>query len=296
MHFISLLLTKLLLLSAFAAPLPIFHIHSLEEISVDQPENTLFFFDLDDTIFDSFSMLGSKAWRKYISSATKPIDPSENWHDIFSYDIAQKHPLRPVEPITLSFIQELQNKGYAVCGLTSRERNFWYEMPQQGIDRLTVNQLLSIGVNFNNGSMEKQFPFLSIHPEYFKGIFFANREPKGNYLLHIFNLAPHFPKKIIFIDDKCQQVESVSKALTSLGIPNECYLYLATDKKAKWFDPLIANIQLYYFYTSDGQIILSDEQAATIAKNTQEDAEYYLCKVLLLAKNKIAKTTLPASY
>ena len=86
-----------------------------------------------------------------------------------------------------------------------------------------------------------------------------------------------FPKKIIFIDDKLSQVESVADALAKLGIEHECYVYTATDEKGKAFNPLIANIQLYYFYQSEGNIILSDESALLIAKeNPEKNAEYYL--------------------
>lgn len=54
------------------------------------------------------------------------------------------------------------------------------------------------------------------------------------------------PVKIIFVDDKLSQVESVDTALTKLGIPHQCYVYLATDKKAKAFDPLITNSTLLF--------------------------------------------------
>lgn len=263
-------------------------ITSLAEISSDHPNETLFLFDIDDTVFDSFSMLGSKAWRKYIVEAAKKIDPSENWHDIITYALAQKHPLNAVEKITSSYIKDLQNNGYVVCGLTARERKIWYDMHQDGIDILTVNQLSTVNVDFNNGSLENTYPYLSTAPEYYSGIFFANLEPKGNYLLRLFENAPALPQKIIFVDDKLSQVESVDAALTLLGIPHECYFYSATDEKGKAFNPLIANIQLYYFYVSGGQRIISDKEAAILAQiHSNNDAELYLRAALDLAKMQI---------
>lgn len=262
-------------------------IESLLDISTDQPSQTLFLFDIDDTIFDSPQMLGSKAWRKYILEATKQIDPKINWHDIFSHELAEKYPLETVEKITSQCIEDLQRKGYVVCGFTSRERNLWYDMPQNGVDILTMRQLLSVDVDFNTHSLENVYPHLAAHSEYFGGIFFANIEPKGNFLSHLLKDVPH-PEKILFIDDKPLQVESVAHALRVLDIDHECYLYSATDKKGEAFYPLIANIQLYYFYLSNGKELLSDTEALKLAKeNPQYNAEYYLRATIDFAKKKL---------
>lgn len=268
----------------------VFHIESLSQISNDQPAGTLFLVDIDDTMFDSFSMLGSKAWRRYIVDATKKIDPSQNWHDIFSYALAQKHPLKAVEEITSFYVKDLQKKEVVVCGLTSRERKLWYDMPQDGIDVLTTQQLSSVDINFNNGSLENIYPDLAKDSEYFSGTFFANLDFKGDYLLRLLLNSSTLPVKVNFIDDKLSQVESVANALTQLGIPYECYFYSATDKKGKAFNPLIANIQLYYFYESNGEHALSDEEAQLIAtSNPEKDANYYLNATLDIARAQLIK-------
>ena len=264
----------------------VYEIKSLSQISTHQPNQTLFLFDLDDTLFDSPYMVGSKAWRRYIADATKKIDGSENWHDIFSYFLAQNHPMKAVEEITSSFVRDLQRK-HVICGLTSRERKIWYDTPHDGVDSLTCGQLRSIDIDLNNGSLENVYPYLSTDSEYFNGVFFANQESKGNYLLHLFENAPQLPQKVIFIDDKPSQVKSVSDALIKLGIPHECYIYYATEEKGKQFDPLIANIQLFHLYASNGQTILSDQQAALIAKdNPEKDADYYLQAAMEMAIEK----------
>jgi hypothetical protein len=266
----------------------VIHIESLSQVSANHPPGTLFLLDLDDTMFDSFSMLGSKAWRRYIVEAAKKIDSSENWHDIFSYALAQKHPMKAVETMTSPWVKDLQSKGYVVCGLTSRERNLWYDTAQRDVDALTVQQLSAIDVNFNNGSTETLYPDLAKDSEYFQGVFFANIEPKGNYLLHILKTCASRPGKVVFLDDKLSQVESVAKALAELNIPHESYFYSATDKKAKGFNPLIANIQLYHFYESKGEKALSDQEAELIAKaNPENDANYYLKAAINLAKAQL---------
>jgi len=252
-------------------------ITSLDQITCEQPAGTLFLFDIDDTIFDSPHLVGSKGWRKYIAEAALSLDPTQNWHDIFSYALALRHPLQLVEEKTSALIRQLQNSGYVVCGFTARERNLWFDMPQPGIDFLTIGQLRTLDVDFYTQSLEKSYPYLSQASEYCAGVFFANIEPKGGYLLHLLRDAPQLPPKIVFIDDKLTQVVSVANALESLGIPHECYHYTATDAKGQKFDPLIANIQLHSFFTSDGKTILSDSQAASIAKeHPNKEADFYL--------------------
>lgn len=284
-------------------------IDSLSQIyssCLNQPKGTLFFIDVDETTICSRFTLGSKRWREYIAKATQEIDLARishtlssdgltdrsdvprvcekpgartNWHDIFSYALAQKDSIRAVETMTCSFVKDLQKK-YVVCGFTTRERNFWYGMSQEGVDQLTVEQLRSVEVDFDHGSLENTYFDLSIDPHYFKGIFFANTQFKGEYLSNLLQKTSHKIPKIIFIDDKIKQVSSVIKALTDLGIPNECYIYSAAEEKRP-FDPLISNIQLYYFYQSGGQKIISNEEAASIAEdnrknNFQKDADFYL--------------------
>lgn len=258
---------------------PITKIESIHQIADSPIPQTTYFFDIDDTLFDSPHMLGSKAWRKYILAATSEEDPLENWHDFLSLFLARNYPLSPVEPNTRQFIQEIQSKGHTVFGLTARERDKWYDTSVPGIDVLTVKQLASLGIHFH--------PKEDLAPEYYRGVFFADLEPKGEYILKLFQNATQLPHKVIFVDDKHSQVESVASALRQLEIDAECYWYTATEEKAQRFDPLIANIQLYYFWTSGGETILSDNEAAIIGKQHPErDAAYYLATLLHIIRQE----------
>lgn len=266
----------------------IFTIDSLTQVSDPECAEAVYFLDIDDTLLDSAHMLGSKAWRKYISSATED-NTGRNWRDFFSLFIARNHPLETVEACTGQFVRELQCKGHAVFGLTARERTLWYDTPTEDVDLLTVSQLESVGISFKHESLEKAYPRLTDNPEYFRGIFFADIEPKGGFLLELFKNVSPLPAKVIFIDDKYCQVESVANALDQLGISNVCYWYIKTDDKASRFDPLIANIQLLYFWMSDGQTVLSDKEALAVADQCPEtQAEYYLEVVLDAVENKSA--------
>lgn len=218
-------------------------IESMSQVPIDSPSDTIYFFDIDDTLIDSPNMLGSKAWRKYIAETLPDL------HDVLTLFVARNYPVDYIEGYTPKFIEQLQNRGYGVFGLTARERNIWYYTPTEGIDALTIAQLKEAEIYLN----PKTHPS---SPEYYEGVFFADIEPKGDYLKKLFQNIDR-PAKVIFIDDKLSQVESVEKALSELGIENECYWYTYTDNKL--FHPLIANIQLFHLLTSKS--VLSDEAA-----------------------------------
>jgi Protein of unknown function (DUF2608) len=258
-------------------------INSMSEISTSFPNDTIIFFDIDDTLFDSPYMLGSKAWRRYIVQETKNSD--QNWHDIFTLFLSRVLKVMTIEPATNQLIENLQKKGYGVCALTSRERNMWYNTPIPSIDLLTIKQLESANIRFDSEAFTNKYRELAKDSEYFGGVFFANTDLKGDYLRRILTNVPH-PKKIVFIDDKLSQVESVASTLSKLGIDHNCYWYCATDDKSSKFNPLIANIQLYYLLISNGCQVISDQEAEIIAKKQPEkDAASYFEAILEYAKD-----------
>lgn len=259
--------------------LSIIEIESLDAIEDTLGGDTLYFFDIDDTLIDSPNMLGSKGWRKYIKAKT--VQEARNWHDIFTFYLLRKYPVMTVEPGTLQFILNLQRRGCAVFGLTARERNKWYDTPASGVDALTVHQLTSLGMHFEDHSA---YASLLSAPEYYRGTFFVDSDLKGEYLTRLFLNADEKPKRVVFVDDKKKQAESVAEALTMLHIPHVCYWYVATDKKSRNFDPKVANIQLYHYLLGHDQRILSDEEAHSIGlENPEKQADEYLQEILKMA-------------
>lgn len=239
----------------------ILQIGSLGQIPCDDPPSTLYFFDIDDTLIDSPYMLGSKAWRKYL------VENVPEKHDLFTLFVAKHYPVDYIEGYAPVLIEKLQKKGCKVFGLTARERNIWYYTQAEGIDALTIAQLEMAEIFLGS----EAYPPLTTAPEYYKGVFFADIEPKGGYLTKLFKDIR--PEKVVFVDDKLSQVESVSEALSDLGIENDCYWYTHTDTKP--FHPWIANIQLYYLWFF--KTVLSDVTAAEIAElYPEKDAGYYL--------------------
>jgi hypothetical protein len=261
----------------------IIRIDTIDQLPLRQPEGTLFLFDLDDTLIDSPHMVGSRAWRQYMRTAA-----GKYWHDRLSLFLVEHIEVAPVEEATATIVKILQSQGHSVCGFTARERHFWFDIPAQ-MDKITVGQVNSVGIFFNSEMASTFYPELTSVPEYYEGIFFSNVVAKGSYLTNLLQSIPpssSLPRKIVFIDDKWYQVESVAAALERGGIDYECYWYRATDKKESEFDPIIANIQLYHIWVTEGRSVLTDQEAAALMP-TLLDHDSYLKTVIEEAEGKL---------
>lgn len=266
-----------------------FKIDSLAQILPSEVKPTFYLFDIDETLIDSPYHLGSKTWRRDLRAKTKNLKEC-NYHDLFTWELAKKWPVHTVEKNTSAFLQELLDQGHLVCCLTARERTFWYDTPTENVDGVTIQQLLSVDIDLDLPLLNRLYPTLAKAPEYYKGVFFADQETKGDYLKTLLKNCPSLPAKVIFLDDKQEQVASVAEALAELGIPYTCYWYCATDKKVPDYDPLLSSIQLYYFWLSGGTEIYSDAEAEEIARKfPHKTAEFYLEAVF----NQVKQLTAP---
>jgi hypothetical protein len=264
---------------------PIIPIQHLDQIKKSIVKNTGYFLDLDDTAIDSLYMLGSKAWRKYISEATKN-DKTRKWHDIISLYVARNYPIGPVEESTSSFIHNLQADGHMVFGLTARERNMWYYTPCDGVDLLTQSQLAKTDIDFMKTHISEEFSYITDHPACFANIFFVDTDTKGEFVFNHLNGRKIVPPKVVVVDDNLDQLATVKKALEQLQIEHDCYFYGQIDEKSKKFDPLIANIQLYSLLNENK--ILSDDDAFLFENaHAGKDAVYYLTEILHLISEKM---------
>ena len=263
-------------------------IESIDQLPTSDYNQTIYLFNISDTLIDSPNMIGAKAWRKYIKEATK-CDQSRNWHDLFSFFLLSHHyPVETVEGKTSQFIKDLQSKGALVCGLTGRERKMWYGTPAENVDEITIAQLKSVGIELSDDSLRRSFPSLASSSTYFKGVFFSDEESKSEYIKKLLSKPGNSIKNIVVVDDKVEEVNAISKVLSELKMPNECYWYSVTERKSREFNPLIANIQLYYFWLSGGEKVISDDEVLSIIEEYPErDAAYYLDVVMQVAKTPI---------
>lgn len=243
-----------------------------EELLNHVDEETVVFIDMDNTLTDSALSLGSTAWRHFLRKHFKgQKDPATqiDLHDRYTYLVAKGVPVRPVEETTPDVVRLLQEKKIVALCLTARGKTQWYTSTIDDVEVLTQQQLLSIGVDFRRSSIPTVFSENEI-PSYSNGILFAAEKPKGEFLKELFFQLGYFPKKVILIDDKREQLVSVEAALQEFGIPFLGLWYLAGDQQSQDFDLHVTNVQLEALLQKEP--LLSDEEAKKVISPLSPEA------------------------
>lgn len=78
---------------------------------------------------------------------------------------------------------------------------------------------------------------------YANGVIQTGEKFKGPVLKEVLSLIAQLPQKIIFVDDRKSQIESVHQTCRELGIPVVCFHYLGFNE-SPFLDEVIANYQL----------------------------------------------------
>jgi hypothetical protein len=121
-------------------------------------------------------------------------------------------------------IQKLQKKGIKVMGLTNAwTGSFGYI---ENIEKWRVDVLASLDICFNLAFPDQKqiiFTHLGVKdpqrfPVYSEGILFSANLPKGDILRSFLEYIHLKPKKIIFIDDKIENLKSVSAMCKKVSI------------------------------------------------------------------------------
>lgn len=196
------------------SPLPaeFLQIHSLEEIERYIKEDTLVLLDLDQTVYYIEEHFGSPEWfYLQIDQGLQNGDTDRNSviFDFYpTYLKAQKVcPGALIDPSTPSFIMRLQKQSVPIMGLTHR---------QPCLSVTTIKQLDSMGIDFRKNlpfsrSFQLEHPY---SPTFFHGVLFvADYNDKGEVFMLFFDRLEKKPKRILFVDDKLHNLESLQRAL-----------------------------------------------------------------------------------
>jgi hypothetical protein len=229
---------------------------------------TVLVFDIDNTLVEASQMYGSDQWFEHlvhngIAEAKKLGLPEpevknraikraiEIWQPVQKVTTVQ-----PVERETASIIQGFQQQGYCTMGLTARPLE---------IEEATQRHLRSVGVNLAAGcKMPEQMKGFESKQDvgWYNGVLFVGPgNDKGEALVHFLKSNGVEAKRIVFVDDKSRNTDSVERACAKASLDCVNFRYGAADRKVKKFDPKIAEVQ--------GQLygkFLSDEEAARVSR------------------------------
>lgn len=184
--------------------------------------------------------------------------------------------VEPIDNRMIELIDKIQKKGITVIALTARGTGKFGKIPS--MENWGIRELKHLGYHFDKSwvtTKEKtfeQFPtkYLKQFPKFVKGVIFTCGVPKGQVLEAFLNYIKLHPTKILFIDDKRKNLESVASFahksnLSFLGIEYTFAKYSNT----KPFNKKLAKFQFEILEKENKW--LSDQQAnAMLKKQTKE--------------------------
>lgn len=252
-------------------------IDSIDAVEPEAARGAVVLFDIDETLIETPIMLGGKAWRRYAKSVLGRVHTPEKAaeiHDKMTYFIAKQVPYIAIEQKARGCLEKLRRQEIPVYGFTARGKEHWYDMPSPDGEALGVLHLKQAGFDFTSSNGQD----LTSHWSYGQGIFFAYPiEDKGELILDLFSQTDFRPSKVVFIDDKMENIRSMDKALGQLGIPAVCFYYRHIDLYRP-FDPLAAHIQLEKLLF-EGNTLSNGEAAALKEKYADKDPDLFFLEL-----------------
>jgi len=213
-------------------------------ISLAQPcASQLILLDIDNTLLHPKQMLGSDEWFSYYLGKQQAL--SNDRESVFHRVLDLWHAIHtissviPMERNTAEVVRELQKMNCTVMALTTRGSM---------LEHVTDRQLASIGINLSLAApLHASFTLQHMSSVLFsKGVLFTNGKHKGDALKEFLRQIGWMPDRIIFINDKQNQLEEASASLPDhvhfLGLR-----YSVADDYVARFDPAIADKQLHSF-------------------------------------------------
>lgn len=193
---------------------------------------TVVIFDLDNTVLQAVQTLGTDQFFSFLVQTAESQgitgEAAKEWALDRATPIQPVTRVEAVEATTPMLIDRLQRRGITVFALTARP-TAWSEG--------TIRQVQSLGVDFRitSPALENAIPGAGTSQN--GVIFLAKGANKGEALLAFLK---HTPKKILFIDDKLSNVQSVETALNKTQIEHLTVRYGAADARVAAFDPAVA--------------------------------------------------------
>ncbi len=219
--------------------------------------------DLDNTMITPPQMLGTSEWAYHLRHhlIDEGMEPAKAEEEVFQRWCFVQKITRIVTmegKDTLEFVRSLQKKGICLMAQTKR---------LSCTAKVTQRQLKMVGLDFCPTApcrASKRIPMrCGPPPLYARGVLYdCNEDQKGpvleSYLRHI----GYRPRRIVFIDDRLKNIESVAEACKRMDIDYVGLHYLGSKKKEEAFDFEVAEVQ----WKTLGKILTND-QARKIAEN-----------------------------
>lgn len=209
-------------------------VDSLAQVVPFLNNKTLLVVDIDNTLLEPTQSLGSDQWYRYLLRRYRErglTAPAAQERAIAVWNRVQDRiKVRPVEPDAPRLLRTQQDRGVYILGLTARSL---------AIAPRTLKQLESIGIQLGR----RPFPPRG-HRLYRHGILFAGEGNDKGALLVGF-LRGRRPARVVFVDDRQENVDGVARALGRAAIPAIVFRYAAVDGRVRAFEADLADPELF---------------------------------------------------
>ena len=246
--------------------------NQMSDILSHVDSETWVIFDVDNTLIESSLHLGSAQWRGHIRKKALDLGytdaESEKILDNFWKFVQPLIPVRLVDKKTESIIKQLKEDGVVTLALTAREPD---EVEH------TERQLEEVNISFSNDVVKENLFLSTSHPGLLKNnVVYCGENTKSEAVLAFFKELGLLPKKVVFVDDKWDQIYDVEKALSILGVENICIRFGGADERVSSFSSEIADLQWGFLpkIVSDEEVISGNfyfQLDKMLAKKKEED-------------------------
>ncbi len=249
------ILCFLLLLSGSAYS-KIFSTADLQRVEeeIGEPDGeVLVLFDVDCTLIvpkDAILRPAADDFLEELLGGGKVLDLPTGRRYVFR-EILMKAPQALVDERSLGLIQRLQERGVPVIALTVTPRGKVGDV--ESVADWRIAELKRFGYDFSPSFAEvgvlelPRDPDKDFSPLFKSGILFTSLHSKGATLKNFLRTTGYKPKRVIFIDDQMDYIESVARAAEDLGIDYTGVHYTAAAELPCVVDRELGAFQVRYF-------------------------------------------------
>lgn len=237
--------------------------------NVDQ--GTLVIFDVDRTLVmmkDQLLNGGKSAFKKKIKTYPAYTQLTKSEQETLLSIVLLKAPLQIIEQDAIGYIDQLQSKNIKTIFCTTLETGPFGLIPS--IEQWRMDTLDQLGLNFRGAFPElsyiKFYPQMENSPIFKEGALITAKRTKGEVLKLFLETIDWKPKKIIMLDDKLSEIESVVEELkdSSIEFLGFHYNYISEWVNNQNLDEELVDFQLRYLI--ENRIWLTDEEGLVHCK------------------------------
>lgn len=184
--------------------------------------NTLALFDIDMVLIQphdpAFQMANMNRYKSYVKSFMNSLSQDEK--ELFLTLMLLESDSILIETHTPLFLNQLSQQGIPTLALTANLTGQLGDIAY--LEGWKSERLRKVGIDFRSSTPLKENLYFSElasfrenYPAYQDGILFTNGSlcSKGDLLIHFLQVAQLSPPRLIFIDDRLDNIKSVEKAL-----------------------------------------------------------------------------------